>query len=81
MTPILAQSGSNAALLTFMVYTGAVFVLAGIANRLLKGRDFLNEYFLGSRGLGVWAFALTFAATSASGGSFTGTSTTQLIIR
>ncbi len=72
MTVILAQSASNAALLTFLVYTAAVFVLAGLANRLLRGRDFLNEYFLGSRSLGVWAFALTFAATSASGGSFTG---------
>lgn len=57
---------------TFLVYTLVVFVLAGFANRLLKGRNFLSEYFLGSRGLGVWAFALTFAATSASGGSFTG---------
>ncbi|MFK7819837.1 MAG: hypothetical protein AB8G99_14040, partial [Planctomycetaceae bacterium] len=69
---LLAQAGSNAALLTFLAYTAVVFVLAGLANRLLKGRDFLSEYFLGSRGLGVWAFALTFAATSASGGSFTG---------
>jgi Na+/pantothenate symporter len=32
----------------------------------------MNEYFLGSRGLGSWALAFTFAATSASGGSFTG---------
>ena len=32
----------------------------------------MSEYFLGSRGLGVWAFALTFAATSSSGGSFMG---------
>lgn len=72
MITVLAQSGSSAALFTFLVYTAAVFVLAGVANRLLRGRDFLNEYFLGSRGLGVWAFALTFAATSASGGSFTG---------
>ncbi|MGB1790143.1 MAG: sodium:solute symporter family transporter, partial [Limisphaerales bacterium] len=32
----------------------------------------IGEYFLGSRNLGLWAFALTFAATSASGGSFMG---------
>ncbi len=38
----------------------------------MKSKSFLSEYFLGSRSLGVWAFALTFAATSASGGSFTG---------
>ena len=32
----------------------------------------MGEFFLGSRNLGLWAFALTFAATSASGGSFMG---------
>ena len=63
---------SNAALWMFLVYIIGVLVLAGFANRLLKNRSFLSEYFLGSRSLGVWAFALTFAATSASGGSFTG---------
>ena len=46
--------------------------LAALSNRLLQKKAFLSEYFLGSRSLGVWAFALTFAATSASGGSFTG---------
>lgn len=69
---LFAQSGSNAALITFLIYTLAVFGLAALSNRLLKSKNFLSEYFLGSRGLGVWAFALTFAATSASGGSFTG---------
>ena len=69
---LFAQSGSNAALVTFLIYTLAVFGLAALSNRLLKSKSFLSEYFLGSRGLGVWAFALTFAATSASGGSFTG---------
>ncbi|WP_417847516.1 sodium:solute symporter family transporter [Thalassoglobus sp.] len=69
---ILAVNASDAAIWTFVVYTLLVFVIAGFANNLLKGRSFLSEYFLGSRGLGVWAFALTFAATSASGGSFTG---------
>ena len=62
----------NAALYTFCAYIAGVFFLAWVANRLLRDRSFLSEYFLGSRGLGVWAFALTFAATSASGGSFTG---------
>ena len=68
----LAQSGSNAALVTFLLYMVAVFALAGLSGRLLQRKSFLSEYFLGSRGLGVWAFALTFAATSSSGGSFTG---------
>lgn len=69
---LLAVNASDAAIWTFVVYTAAVFVIAAASNQLLKGRSFLSEYFLGSRGLGVWAFALTFAATSASGGSFTG---------
>ena len=70
--PILAAGSSNAALMTFLIYTLAVFGLAWLSNRLLHSKSFLSEYFLGSRSLGVWAFALTFAATSASGGSFTG---------
>lgn len=69
---VLAQSAASGALTTFLLYTAAVFVLAGISNRLLQKREFVSEYFLGSRSLGVWAFALTFAATSSSGGSFTG---------
>ena len=70
--PLFASSGPHAALAVFLVYTLAVFGLAYASNRLLRHRSFLSEYFLGSRRLGVWAFALTFAATSASGGSFTG---------
>ncbi|MFC1526811.1 hypothetical protein ACFL6X_08395, partial [Candidatus Latescibacterota bacterium] len=65
-------AGAGPALVTFACYIVAIFVLAWMANRLLRHRNFLSEYFLGSRSLGVWAFALTFAATSASGGSFTG---------
>ncbi|MDA0282942.1 MAG: hypothetical protein O3B86_06265, partial [Planctomycetota bacterium] len=71
-TSFLLAEGSNAALITFMIYTLAVFGIAALSNRLLKSKSFMSEYFLGSRGLGVWAFALTFAATSSSGGSFTG---------
>ena len=51
----------NGALLTFCIYTLAVFGLAALSSRLLKSRSFLSEYFLGSRGLGFWALALTFA--------------------
>ncbi|RMG32219.1 MAG: hypothetical protein D6725_18180 [Planctomycetota bacterium] len=69
---LLAVQSSNAALVTFLVYTLGVFGVAYVANRLLRQREFISEYFLGSRSLGMWAFALTFAATSASGGSFTG---------
>lgn len=61
------------ALVAFVVYLLFVFLLAGLANR--KGREsksFVSEYFLGSRGIGLWAFAFTYAATAASGGSFMG---------
>jgi len=63
---------STVTIVTFVVYILAVFVLAGLSHRLLSKKSFLGEYFLGSRGLGSWALAFTFAATSASGGSFTG---------
>lgn len=68
--PVFAAG--SPALTTFFVYTLVVFGLAALSSRLLKDRNFLSEYFLGSRSLGVWALALTFAATMASGGSFTG---------
>ncbi|WP_436717097.1 hypothetical protein U8335_08620 [Roseiconus lacunae] len=66
------NNGSNAALYSFLIYTVAVFLLAIWSERYSKGKEFVGEYFLGSRGFGVWAFALTFAATNASGGSFMG---------
>ena len=69
---LLGQADSNAALFTFAIYTAVVLALAVLSSRVQVGKDFLSEYFLGSRNLGMWAFALTFAATSASGGSFTG---------
>ena len=67
-----AASGSNAALVTFGIYTLVVFALAWFSHKMLMKRKFLNEYYLGSRGLGVLALTLTFAATSASAGSFVG---------
>ena len=66
-----AGSGSSA-LICFALYLVGVIVLAWLSGRESKGKKFVSEYFLGSRSLGVWAFALTFAATSASGGSFVG---------
>jgi sodium/pantothenate symporter len=62
----------NAALITFGLYTLAVMALAVVSNRFSRNREFVGEYFLGSRSFGVWAFAMTFAATNASGGSFMG---------
>jgi len=68
----LESTSSNAALISFALYLVVVFVLAWLSGQVMKKRQFVNEYFLGSRNLGVWAFALTFAATNASGGSFMG---------
>ena len=65
-------SGSSWAVGVFVVYIVAVLVIAWLSNLMVSSRDFLSEYFLGSRALGLWAFALTFAATSSSGGSFIG---------
>ena len=63
---------ANTALISFGVYLLGVFFLAWLSSRVREKREFVGEYFLGSRNLGLWAFALTFAATSASGGSFMG---------
>lgn len=65
-------AGSNSAIVSFVAYIGIVMFLAWLSSRVAKKGSFLSEYFLGGRNLGVWAFALTFAATSASGGSFIG---------
>ena len=72
---MLASTAGNAALISFALYMVVVFMLAGLANREQSGKSFLNEYFLGSRNLGMWAFAFTYAATSASGGSLASAST------
>jgi sodium/pantothenate symporter len=66
------SDGQHTALISFAVYMLFVFALAWLAGRIRSKKEFVSEYFLGSRGLGMWAFALTFAATNASGGSFMG---------
>jgi sodium/pantothenate symporter len=71
LVAVVAGSGS-AALVSFLLYLVGVFALAWLSGRQRSEGGFISEYFLGSRNLGVWAFALTFAATSASGGSFVG---------
>ena len=65
-------SSDNSALVSFALYLGVTFLLAWLAGRKKSGKGFVDEYFLGNRNLGLWAFALTFAATSSSGGSFMG---------
>ncbi len=63
---------SSGAIFAFVGYTVVVLALAWLSHRVRSGRAFLNEYYLGSRGLTVLAFTFTFGATSASAGSFAG---------
>jgi sodium/pantothenate symporter len=70
---VLAVAGTSpATMVVFVVYILGVFLLAALSHRVLARSSFLGEYFLGSRTLGTWTLAFTFAATSASGGSFGG---------
>jgi SSS family solute:Na+ symporter/sodium/pantothenate symporter len=59
--------GTLAALVVFMV---ASVWLGTLAQRVVQKSSFLKGYFLGNRGLGPWAVALT--ATVQSGGTFMG---------
>ena len=66
MTTIIATAASDAAIVSFAIYLAIVFLLAWFANRAQSGKSFVSEYFLGSRNIGLWGFALTYAATAAS---------------
>lgn len=72
MNETAAGSTANSPLVTFAIYLLGVFFLAWLSSRVRQKKEFVGEYFLGGRSLGLWAFALTFAATSSSGGSFMG---------
>jgi len=62
-----AGLGTLAALVLFILASVWIGVLA---NRAMSGKSFLKGFFLGNRGLGSWALALT--ATVQSGGTFMG---------
>lgn len=68
----MARDPSSAPLVMFALYSAAVFVIGWLSNRILSRRKFMDEYYLGSRTLGVMALTLSFGATSASAGSFVG---------
>ena len=70
ITVPIAAASSNVALVSFLLYLIGVVVLAWLSSKYQSASSFVSEYFLGGRNLGVWALALTFAATSASGGEF-----------
>lgn len=67
MSESSSGAGSLVALLVFVV---ASVWLGAVAQRIVKRGSFLRGYFLGNRGLGAWALALT--ATVQSGGTFMG---------
>lgn len=58
--------------LAFAAYIVVTFVMAWLAHRKAKGKNFLDEFFVAGRGIGPWVLALTWVATMASGGTFVG---------
>src|SRR5438876_8855308 len=58
------------ALLALLVFVAASVWLGTVAQRIVSKGSFLKGFFLGNRGLGAWALALT--ATVQSGGTFMG---------
>jgi sodium/pantothenate symporter len=67
-----AHEADYSTLTVFILYTAAVLFLGWLAAKVRQSKSFMNEYFLGGRSLGFFAFALTFAATAISGGTFLG---------
>lgn len=57
---------------TFVIYVSGVFVLALLSHKVLQKKEFMGEYFLGSRGMKSWTLAFAFAATATSAGSYIG---------
>ena len=67
MTSDRAQVG-----FAFALYLGVTFLLAYLAHRRAKKGRFLEDFFVAGREIGPWVLALTWIATSASGGTFIG---------
>lgn len=67
--PAQATVGYGALFALLLVISVSVWI-GTLAQRAIQGSSFLSGYFLGNRGLGVWALALT--ATVQSGGTFMG---------
>lgn len=63
-------SAGGGALVALLVFVVASVWLGTIAQRIVERGSFLKGYFLGNRGLGAWALALT--TTVQSGGTFMG---------
>ena len=58
--------------LAFTLYLGITFLLAYFAHRRAGKGRFLEDFFVARREMGPWVLALTWIATSASGGTFIG---------
>ena len=65
-----APSPGYAVLLALILFIVASVWLGTLAQKAMAKQDFMQGYFLGNRGLGAWALALT--ATVQSGGTFMG---------
>lgn len=63
------QVGIGAMAMLLMFIIGSMWI-GMLANRATRSSGFMQGFFLGNRGLGVWALALT--ATIQSGGTFMG---------
>ena len=66
----LAAGPGMGAILALLIVIAISVWLGTLAQRAIKKGSFLTGYFLGNRGLGAWALALT--ATVQSGGTFMG---------
>ena len=63
-------SAGGGALVALLIFVVASVWLGTVAQRIVERGSFLKGYFLGNRGLGAWALALT--TTVQSGGTFMG---------
>src|SRR5688572_28608424 len=73
MLELLAQtlpSPGIGTITALIVFIAASVWLGTVAQRVVQRSSFVKGYFLGNRGLGAWAVALT--ATVQSGGTFMG---------
>ncbi|MFM7166665.1 MAG: sodium:solute symporter family transporter [Planctomycetaceae bacterium] len=68
-TDAASRVGSGAMLMLVLFIAGSLWI-GVLANRAASAGGFMKGFFLGNRGLGVWALALT--ATIQSGGTFMG---------
>jgi SSS family solute:Na+ symporter/sodium/pantothenate symporter len=68
--PELPTSAGYGTLFALCLLIGASVWLGTIAQRVVERSSFVKGYFIGNRGLGAWALALT--ATVQSGGTFMG---------